>query len=294
MTVRDVDAAATDVARLRPPGHRHRRGAGPAATAGHRRAGRLRRADARRRRGRCEAGWTTGPARAAAVVVGGGYIGVEMAEAMVRRGLEVTCSTGRPSRCPRSTRTWARWCATAHGGHRASTCAPAPRSTGFDVGAGRAGQRGRHRRRRVPGRHRGARPRRTPEHRAGRATPGCRSARPAGSLTDLRMRVAARRGVWAARRLRRVAQPGLAAAGCTSPLGTHANKQGRVVGTNIGGGYAHVPRRRRHRGQQGLRRWRSPAPGCGRPRRDAAGLRVRDRHRSSRPPGPATTRAPSR
>lgn len=61
-----------------------------------------------------------------------------------------------------------------------------------------------------------------------------------GLVTDLAMRVRGHENVWAggdcvevidllAGRLRHI------------PLGTHANKQGRVIGTNIGGGYATFP-----------------------------------------------------
>lgn len=42
-----------------------------------------------------------------AVVVGGGYIGVEMAEAMLRHGLRVTLLDAVSSPCPPSTPTWA-------------------------------------------------------------------------------------------------------------------------------------------------------------------------------------------
>lgn len=42
-----------------------------------------------------------------AVVVGGGYIGLEMAEAMVMRGLRSPSSTPPTSRCGPSIRTWA-------------------------------------------------------------------------------------------------------------------------------------------------------------------------------------------
>jgi NADPH-dependent 2,4-dienoyl-CoA reductase/sulfur reductase-like enzyme len=62
--------------------------------------------------------WTTGqrlldelagsPRRA--VVVGGGYIGIEMAEAMVNRGLSLTPADRPVSRWRRWTRTWAGWC----------------------------------------------------------------------------------------------------------------------------------------------------------------------------------------
>ena len=43
-------------------------------------------------------------------------------------------------------------------------------------------------------------------------------------------------------------------------LGTHANKQGRVVGINATGGDASFPGVHRHRGHEGLRRTRSRAP----------------------------------
>ena len=39
---------------------------------------------------RCATGWTATPKPRRAVVVGGGYIGVEMAEALIKRGLSVT------------------------------------------------------------------------------------------------------------------------------------------------------------------------------------------------------------
>jgi NADPH-dependent 2,4-dienoyl-CoA reductase/sulfur reductase-like enzyme len=61
-----------------------------------------------------------------------------------------------------------------------------------------------------------------------------------GLLTDLRMRVSGCENVWSggdcveSRDL--VSEEFLHV-----PLGTHANKQGRVIGTNIGGGYATFP-----------------------------------------------------
>src|SRR6185437_10063145 len=59
-------------------------------------------------------------------------------------------------------------------------------------------------------------------------------------VTDMRMRTASHGNVWAAgdcvQTMNRVSsQP------VHVPLGTHANKQGRVVGINIGGGYATFP-----------------------------------------------------
>ena len=44
-------------------------------------------------------------------------------------------------------------------------------------------------------------------------------------------------------------------------LGTHANKQGRVVGINATGGDATFPGVHRHRGDEGLRRTRSARTG---------------------------------
>ena len=73
-----------------------------------------------------------------------------------------------------------------------------------------------------------------------RPSPGGRAAagRPRGVMTDRRMRVAP--GVWAAgdcveTHNRVSGRPAYV------PLGTHANKQGRVAGINIGGGYATFP-----------------------------------------------------
>ena len=61
----------------------------PPRPARHRRAGRARRADPGRRPGAAGHPWTAARRRRA-VVVGAGYIGVEMAEAMLARGFEVT------------------------------------------------------------------------------------------------------------------------------------------------------------------------------------------------------------
>jgi NADPH-dependent 2,4-dienoyl-CoA reductase/sulfur reductase-like enzyme len=61
-----------------------------------------------------------------------------------------------------------------------------------------------------------------------------------GVLTDLRMRVPGRDGVWAAGDCVETRHR-LTGHGVHVPLGTHANKQGRVAGINIGGGYATFP-----------------------------------------------------
>jgi NADPH-dependent 2,4-dienoyl-CoA reductase/sulfur reductase-like enzyme len=61
-----------------------------------------------------------------------------------------------------------------------------------------------------------------------------------GIVTDARMRTVSHDGVWAAgdcvETIDRVARRPVAIA-----LGTHANKQGRVAGINLGGGYATFP-----------------------------------------------------
>jgi NADPH-dependent 2,4-dienoyl-CoA reductase/sulfur reductase-like enzyme len=178
------------------------------------------------------------PAPRHAVVIGGGYIGVEMAEAMVVRGLEVTLLEKSPQ--------------------------PMAKTVDPDVGAlvqksmqglgiqvvtdahvdGLRTEDGRVRGVVTPGGvlpadivvlGLGVRPNTALAREAGLpvgATGGVR--------TDLRMRVEGLEGVWAAgdcvetRHL-------LSGRPVHVPLGTHANKQGRVAGINIGGGYATFP-----------------------------------------------------
>jgi NADPH-dependent 2,4-dienoyl-CoA reductase/sulfur reductase-like enzyme len=177
------------------------------------------------------------PAPRTAVVIGGGYIGVEMAEAMVRRGLDVTLL--EKSAQPMST-------VDPDMGERV---AQAIRALGIEVrtntdvdGLETAG--GRVRAVRTP---EGALPADIVVLGIG-VRPNTRLAAEAGiSLgvtgglrTDLRMRVTGADGVWAAgdcvqTRHLISGQP------VHVPLGTHANKQGRVAGINIGGGYATFP-----------------------------------------------------
>ena len=176
-----------------------------------------------------------------AVVIGGGYVGVEMAEAMVRRGLEVTLL--EKSAQPMATvdpdmgeRVREAICGL---GIEVRTNAHV---TGLETRAGRIsavvtpdgplpadivvlGL--------------GVRPNTALAVRSGipvGVTGGLR--------TDLRMRVVGPQGhldgIWAAgdcvQTVHRVSgQP------VHIPLGTHANKQGRVAGINIGGGYATFP-----------------------------------------------------
>jgi NADPH-dependent 2,4-dienoyl-CoA reductase/sulfur reductase-like enzyme len=172
-----------------------------------------------------------------AVVIGGGYIGVEMAEALIQRGLDVNLVEQADQ--PMAT----------VDADMAELVADAMKGIGIQIRTGLA----------VTGL----------ETREGRVTavvtaegpmpadivilglgvrPNTALAEAAGLplgpsggvRTDRRMRVPGVPGVWAAgdcvETLHRVS--GLPV---HIPLGTHANKQGRVAGINIGGGYATFP-----------------------------------------------------
>ena len=176
-----------------------------------------------------------GPRRA--VVVGGGYIGVELAEAMIERGLTVTLIEKAPQ--PMST----------VDPDMGAQVADAVRAlgvdvrtgvgvTGLDVAGGRVGavvtDDGP-----VPADivvlGLGVRPNTVLASAAGLPLGDT-----GGVKVDMRMRVPGHDGVWAAgdcvETVHRVT-------GQSShvPLGTHANKQGRVAGINLGGGYATFP-----------------------------------------------------
>ncbi|MGW0502655.1 FAD-dependent oxidoreductase [Micromonospora sp. NPDC003241] len=169
-----------------------------------------------------------------AVVVGGGYIGVEMAEALVRRGLSVTLverdeqpmSTVDPDMATLVTeamrglgvdiRTGVRVDALTVRDGRVSEVVTDDGPIPADVV--------------VLGL--GVRPNTALAEAAGMPLG------PTGGIrVDRRMRVAETAGVWAAgdcvETLHRVSGMPVHV-----PLGTHANKQGRVAGINIGGGYA--------------------------------------------------------
>ncbi|GLY98908.1 FAD-dependent oxidoreductase [Actinoplanes sp. NBRC 103695] len=177
-----------------------------------------------------------------AVVIGGGYIGVEMAEAMVQRGLEVTLleKAAQPMR------------ATVDPDMGALVHA-AIEKQGIDVRTGAHVDGLEMRDGRVHGvitpdgtlpadivvLGLGVRPNTALAERAGLPLG------PTGGLrTDLRMRVLGADGpldgIWAAgdcvQTVHRVSRRPVHV-----PLGTHANKQGRVAGINIGGGYATFP-----------------------------------------------------
>ncbi|MBL7255084.1 FAD-dependent oxidoreductase [Paractinoplanes lichenicola] len=173
-----------------------------------------------------------------AVVIGGGYIGVEMAEAMVQRGLEVTLLEKSPQPMGKTVDP-----------EMGALVQKSMRALGIEVvtdahvdGLETAG--GRVRAVVTPDGTLpadvvvlglGVRPNVALAEDAGLPVG------PAGGVrTDLRMRVEGVEGVWAAgdcvetRHL-------LTGRPVHVPLGTHANKQGRVAGINIGGGYATFP-----------------------------------------------------
>ncbi|WP_433614336.1 FAD-dependent oxidoreductase [Dactylosporangium sp. CA-139114] len=171
-----------------------------------------------------------------AVVVGGGYIGLEMAEAMLKHGLEVTLVDGAEQPMRTLDPDMGGLIADALRAEGV-TLRLGERLEGFASHAGRV----------------------TAVHTSGGeipadlvilglgTRPGSDLARAAGIdigqtggiRTDRRMRTSAD-GVWAAgdcvETLHLVSQRPVAIA-----LGTHANKQGRAVGINIGGGYATFP-----------------------------------------------------
>lgn len=172
------------------------------------------------------------------VVIGGGYIGVEMAEALIRQGLEVTL-------IERS--------AQPMGGldpDMGALVTDALRGLKIDVRAGvtvegleldddgwvravttDAGEFAAD----VVVLGLGTRPR------VGLARDaGLPIGASGGIVTDRRMRVPGHEGVWAAGDCVEVIHR-VTGHATAIPLGTHANKQGRVAGINIGGGYATFP-----------------------------------------------------
>ncbi len=177
------------------------------------------------------------PAPRRAVVVGGGYIGVELAEAMIQRGLSVTLVEKAPQ--PMS----------AVDPDMGALVASAVAALGVDVRTNvgvtgltvtdgavtavvtDAGP--------LPADivvlGLGVRP-----NTALAADAGLPLGPTGGIVVDLRMRVPGHEGVWAVgdcvETVHRVTGRPVHV-----PLGTHANKQGRVAGINLGGGYATFP-----------------------------------------------------
>jgi NADPH-dependent 2,4-dienoyl-CoA reductase/sulfur reductase-like enzyme len=179
----------------------------------------------------------TDPAPQRAVVVGGGYIGVEMAEAMVQRGLDVTLLEKAPQ--PLST-------VDPDMGEKVAqsirdmniTVRTETEVSGLDVSDGRV-------RGVVTGDGTlpadivvlglGVRPNTDLAAEGGIPLGVTR-----GIATDLRMRVPGTDGVWAAGDCVETVHL-VSGRPVHVALGTHANKQGRVAGINLGGGYATFP-----------------------------------------------------
>ncbi|MBQ1046403.1 MULTISPECIES: FAD-dependent oxidoreductase [unclassified Micromonospora] len=172
-----------------------------------------------------------------AVVVGGGYVGVEMAEALVQRGLSVQLVEQADQ--PMAT----------VDPDMGELVAEAMRATGIGVRTGLTVTGLEERDGRISAvvtdegpvpadvvvLGLGVRPNTALAEAAGLPIG------PSGGVrTDRRMRVPGAPGVWAAgdcvESLHRVSGMPVHV-----PLGTHANKQGRVAGINIGGGYATFP-----------------------------------------------------
>ncbi|MDQ3887439.1 MAG: FAD-dependent oxidoreductase, partial [Actinomycetota bacterium] len=173
-----------------------------------------------------------------AVVVGAGYIGVEMAEAMVRRGLEVTLVDQAPEPMTTLDPDMGALVREAMKGMGIRVCTGTPVS-GF--------QTGREGRVAAVVTAEGELPADIVVLGIG-VRPNTELARVAGLplgesggvLTDLQMRVPGHEGVWAGgdcvEVFHRVSRRRV-----HIPLGTHANKHGRVIGVNLGGGYATFP-----------------------------------------------------
>jgi NADPH-dependent 2,4-dienoyl-CoA reductase/sulfur reductase-like enzyme len=180
----------------------------------------------------------TGDGVSRAVVVGGGYIGLEMAEAFVERGLEVTVVEAAPQ--PMSTldpdvgalvaKAVRDLGVTLHSDEQVTEICTG--AGGEAIGVVTA-------EREIPADvvvlGLGVRP-----NTALARDAGVKIGVTGGIVTDKRMRTASHRNVWAAgdcvQTVNRVSSVPVHV-----PLGTHANKQGRVVGINIGGGYATFP-----------------------------------------------------
>jgi NADPH-dependent 2,4-dienoyl-CoA reductase/sulfur reductase-like enzyme len=174
-----------------------------------------------------------------AVVVGAGYIGVEMAEAMVRHGLDVTVVEQMDE--PLSTLD------PDMGGlvHDAMEALGIEVQTGSEVEGIETDDEGRVRAVSVRGGDEvpadivvlgiGVRPNTDVAREAGLQL-GAKDA----IRTDLQMRAEGHAEVWAGGDCVQVLDL-VTGDHLHVPLGTHANKQGRVIGTNLGGGYATFP-----------------------------------------------------
>jgi NADPH-dependent 2,4-dienoyl-CoA reductase/sulfur reductase-like enzyme len=173
-----------------------------------------------------------------AVIVGGGYIGIEMAEAMIRRGLDVTVIDKASEPMATLDPDLGRQV------HEAMEVMGIEVETDTPVEGFEAGRDGFVQAVAAGGRTYpadivvlgiGVRPATSIAKDAGLPTGDH-----GGLLVDDRMRVERQDGIWAAgdcvESFDRVARTYVHV-----PLGTHANKQGRVLGTNLGGGSATFP-----------------------------------------------------
>ncbi|MGH3324272.1 MAG: FAD-dependent oxidoreductase [Streptomyces sp.] len=179
-----------------------------------------------------------GTRRRRAVVIGAGYIGVEMAEALIRRDYAVTVldqaeqpmttldpdmgGLVREAMCGMGMEVVTGAAVTAvQTDEDGRACAVATYDTAYPadvvvLGLGVA-----------------------PETSLARAA-GLPLGESGGLPTDLAMRVRGRENIWAGGDCAEVTD--LVSGGSRHiPLGTHANKHGQVIGTNIGGGYATFP-----------------------------------------------------
>ncbi|WP_051813155.1 FAD-dependent oxidoreductase [Streptomyces sp. NRRL S-340] len=173
-----------------------------------------------------------------AVVVGAGYIGVEMAEALIKRGYEVTVvdrgrepmSTLDPDMGRLVHEAMTGLGITMAGGTEVTQVLTGPRGRVRAVATGEAeypadvvvlgiGVR--------------------PETSLARAA-GLPLGAHGGLLTDRAMRVRGHENIWAGGDCVEVLDL-VSGQQRHVPLGTHANKQGQVIGTNAGGGYATFP-----------------------------------------------------
>ncbi|HEX7188229.1 MAG TPA: FAD-dependent oxidoreductase [Actinomycetes bacterium] len=173
-----------------------------------------------------------------AVVVGGGYIGIEMAEAMVNRGLSVTVVTRSAEPMATLDPDMGKQV------HEAMEAMGIDVRTSASIEGVATGEDGRVRAVLTDSGElpadvvvlgTGVSPETSLASRAGLAL-----GRWGGLITDLQMRVFDAPGVWAAGDC--VESIDLVSGNRVHvALGTHANKQGRVLGTNLGGGYATFP-----------------------------------------------------
>jgi NADPH-dependent 2,4-dienoyl-CoA reductase/sulfur reductase-like enzyme len=175
-----------------------------------------------------------GPRRA--VVVGGGYIGIEMAEAMRKRGLEVSLVELAPQPMSTLDPDMGALVADAMRGEGIALFTN-ERVTGFDVANGKITAvvtEQRHIPADIVILGLGSRPNVDLAQAA-----GIEVGTAGGIVVDRRMRTKSER-VWSAgdcaEKFHRISRRKVAIA-----LGTHANKEGRIAGINIGGGYETFP-----------------------------------------------------